>query len=179
MAFLSSSLALPAPAQIPDLAQGAIDFTLNKASRLGTSDGVHANTVWSFTDCGLPTDAIEIKSLSVDPDPPKAGHKLTIYASGKVKQLIDEGAYADVVVKLGLIKLLTKRFDICEELRTNNATLQCPVEPGEYDIVQTVDLPREIPKAKFIVQTRAFTQPPEEADMACADIAIDFLRPGH
>lgn len=27
-----------------------------------------------------------------------------------------EGAYADVVVKLGLIKLLTKRFDVCEEL---------------------------------------------------------------
>lgn len=26
-----------------------------------------------------------------------------------------DGAYADVVVKLGLIKLLTKRFDVCEE----------------------------------------------------------------
>lgn len=29
---------------------------------------------------------------------------------------MQEGSYADVVVKLGLIKLLTKRFDICEEL---------------------------------------------------------------
>lgn len=26
-----------------------------------------------------------------------------------------EGAYADVEVKLGLIKLLHKRFDLCEE----------------------------------------------------------------
>jgi hypothetical protein len=26
-----------------------------------------------------------------------------------------EGAYADVTVKLGLIKLLQKRFDVCEE----------------------------------------------------------------
>lgn len=30
--------------------------------------------------------------------------------------VLQEGAYADVVVKLGLIKLLTKRFDVCEEL---------------------------------------------------------------
>lgn len=26
-----------------------------------------------------------------------------------------DGSYADVVVKLGLIKLLSKRFDVCEE----------------------------------------------------------------
>lgn len=26
-----------------------------------------------------------------------------------------EGAYADVTVKLGLIKLIQKRFDVCEE----------------------------------------------------------------
>lgn len=29
---------------------------------------------------------------------------------------LQDGTYADVVVKLGLIKLLTKRFDVCEEL---------------------------------------------------------------
>ena len=28
---------------------------------------------------------------------------------------MQEGAYADVVVKLGRIKLLQKRFDVCEE----------------------------------------------------------------
>ena len=27
-----------------------------------------------------------------------------------------------------------------------NATLRCPLNPGEYEIVQTVDLPEEIPK---------------------------------
>ena len=64
-----------------------------------------------------------------------------------------EGSYADVVVKLGLIKLLTKRFDICEELRNGNATLQCPVKPGDYDITQTVDLPPEIPKGASATPT--------------------------
>jgi hypothetical protein len=119
-----------------------------------------------YDTIGEPSDAVEIKSLEVDPDPPKPGHKLTIYASGTVKETIDvrqcsfclvlfllslptflllsrhfvipspalisyknvsdlwslfsrvrqEGAYADVVVKLGLVKILTRRFDICEEL---------------------------------------------------------------
>jgi len=178
LAFVSTALAIPAPVQLPDLAVNALDFSLSAASRIGSSGDAHTKTVWSFVDCGVPSDAISIKSFRVHPDPPKAGHKLTIFATGTVKQLIDEGANADVVVKLGLIKLLSRRFDICEELRNANATLQCPVKPGEYEITQSVDLPSEIPKAKFLVETRAFTQPPE-ISLACADIAIDFLRPGH
>jgi hypothetical protein len=38
---------------------------------------------------------------------------------------LQEGAYADVVVKLGLIKLLTKRFDVCEELYAFPLTFPC------------------------------------------------------
>lgn len=29
--------------------------------------------------------------------------------------------------------------------RNANATIQCPVEPGDYTVVQTVSLPKEIP----------------------------------
>merc|ERR1712000_323488 len=133
-------------------------------TRIGKADGgggVHASTTWEFTDCGNPSDVVTIKSLEVKPDPPRPGEKLTIYASGTVHELVEEGAYADVVVKLGLIKLLTRRFDVCEELSKANATLQCPIQPGEYTIEQSVDLPREIPRAKFLVQARAFTQEPE------------------
>lgn len=32
-----------------------------------------------------------------------------------LSHLLQWGAYADVTVKLGLIKLLQKRFDVCEE----------------------------------------------------------------
>lgn len=114
-------------------------------------------------------DAVTIKSVKVSPDPPRPGHNLTIYAEGTVNNDIEvrhppspplssraqsadpgsrsqEGSYADVVVKLGLIKLLTKRFDICEELGNANATLQCPIVADEYSIEQTVELPEEIPR---------------------------------
>jgi hypothetical protein len=87
---------------------------------------------------------------------------------------VQEGAYADVVVKLGLIKLLSRRIDICEEARANNVSLQCPVEDGEHEVTHTVELPREIPPAKFNVHLNAFTA--EDADLMCLDLSIDFRK---
>lgn len=83
-----------------------------------------------------------------------------------------------------------------------NATVQCPVAPGSYEVVQSVELPKEIPHgeyspfrfvrdfgltpyhawemfaAKFQVQLRGYNY--DDADMICADIFIDFMkgRPG-
>ncbi|KAI8451654.1 ML domain-containing protein [Phakopsora pachyrhizi] len=134
-----------------------------------------ASNRWKFDDCGLTTDAITIKSFDVEPDPPKAGKNLTVTASGTVNQVIEDGAYADVTVKLGsFIKLLQKTFDICEELTKSDTNLRCPIQPGDYDIAQTVALPREIPPAKYTVQVRAFTA--NDEDLACADLMVDFSK---
>ncbi|KAK9899771.1 hypothetical protein P389DRAFT_192081 [Cystobasidium minutum MCA 4210] len=161
-------------------AVNVMDWTAQQVARFGeadtasSSDGVHAASGWQFIDCGDVDDALEIKSLKVVPDPPVPGKTMTIYAEGTAKQRIEKGAYADVIVKLGLIKLLTKRFDICEELQNANASMKCPIEKGEHTIVQSVDLPAEIPKAKFVVNAQAWTQPPENP-MGCATIVIDFM----
>jgi hypothetical protein len=85
---------------------------------------------------GTPDDIVEIISLKVTPDPPQPGKDLTVDVSAFVKETIEvrtpfrfrrnftdlirsvstqEGAYANVVVKLGVVKLLTRRFDLCEE----------------------------------------------------------------
>lgn len=32
--------------------------------------------------------------------------------------------------------------------RNANATVQCPVKPGQYSVSQTVELPKEIPKGE-------------------------------
>ncbi|KAG8683322.1 Phosphatidylglycerol/phosphatidylinositol transfer protein [Ceratobasidium sp. 395] len=185
--------------------------------RVGGND-VHATNSWTYTDCGLPTDAVQVHSIKVSPDPPQIGKDLTITASGYVGQKIEkwgallgafdwlapysysdphllvdplilpkvllrvlnlswqDGAYADVTVKLGLIKLLHKQFDVCEEARNNNVTVQCPVEPGEYVVMQTVTLPKETPKAKFAIDIKGFTS--EEAldpDLVCLQLRVDFL----
>ena len=82
---------------------------------------------------GLPDDIVQIKSIEVSPDPPQPGQNLTVKVNGYTSEpivvrhapsstygttnncVLQEGAYADVTVKLGLIKLLQKRFDVCEE----------------------------------------------------------------
>ncbi|KAG8923972.1 Phosphatidylglycerol/phosphatidylinositol transfer protein [Tulasnella sp. 417] len=143
----------------------------------GLSNGdspVKTMNSWSWEDCGLPTDIVEIQSISVSPDPPEPGKTLTVTAIGTAKETIEDGAYADVTVKLGLVKLLSKRFDICEEAEKANADIQCPVEQGYHKVVQTVELPKEIPRAKFVVDVRAFSV--DDEDLLCAKIKVDFMK---
>ncbi|KAJ7254017.1 ML domain-containing protein [Mycena haematopus] len=133
-----------------------------------------ATSGWEYVDCGLPSNPIQIDSIELSPDPPLPGQDLTVTVKAVVTEVIAEGASADVTVKLGLIKLLQKNFDVCEEARNANATVSCPVEPGPYEVVQTVALPKEIPKAKFVVLVRGTTVT-EEA-MLCLDLKIDFMK---
>ncbi|EAL21061.1 hypothetical protein CNBD4370 [Cryptococcus deneoformans B-3501A] len=142
---------------------------------LATGDGpVRTENSWSYVDCGLATDAIQLKSIKVHPDPPVPGKNLTVTVEGDVLETIEEGAYVDVTVKLGLIKLLQKEFDVCDEARHANASVQCPVQPGPYTVTETVELPQEIPKAKFSVLVRGYTV--DDEDMVCLDLFVDFMK---
>ncbi|KAJ3559763.1 hypothetical protein NM688_g134 [Phlebia brevispora] len=127
---------------------------------------------WSWKDCGNPTDPVEIKSIEISPDPPKPGEDLTVTVIGEAKERIEEGAYADVTVKVGVIKILQKEFDLCEEARNAHADISCPVEKGTHKVVHTVTLPKEIPKAPFVVNVRGYTD--LDDDMVCLDLNIDF-----
>jgi len=108
----------------------------------------------------------------VSPDPPKIGAELTVTVDVEVIETVEEGATADVLVKVGRIKLLQKTFDICEEARKANASIACPVEPGSYTIVQTVALPKEVPKMKYVINVRGYTK--DEDDMACVDLTVQW-----
>ncbi|KAG9085814.1 Phosphatidylglycerol/phosphatidylinositol transfer protein [Ceratobasidium sp. UAMH 11750] len=143
--------------------------------RIGGGEA-HATNSWRWIDNGLPSDAVQVLSIQVWPDPPQIGKDLTVTARGLVTRRIEEGAYADVTVKLGLIKLLHKQFDICEEARNNNVTVQCPVEPGEYEVVHTVTLPKETPKAKFTIDVQGFvSEYSEDPDMVNMKLMVDFM----
>ena len=50
--------------------------------------------------------------------------------------------------------------------------IKCPVEPGDYAITQTVELPKEIPPAKFLVNVNAYTK--DDEDMLCLQLRVDF-----
>ncbi|CUA69656.1 Phosphatidylglycerol/phosphatidylinositol transfer protein [Rhizoctonia solani] len=159
-------------AALSPLAVSALSFTRPDLVLNGQSP-IFTQSRWGWTDCGLPSDGVSIKSIEVTPDPPKPGQDLTVKVVATSSKEIQEGAYADVVVKLGLIKLLQKKFDICEEARNANATIQCPVGKGDHEVVQTVALPREIPRAKFTVDVKAYDA--DEEDLACVKLNVDFM----
>ncbi|KAJ7189449.1 ML domain-containing protein [Mycena pura] len=127
---------------------------------------------WEYTDCGEPGDPVQIQSISVSPDPPKIGANLTVTIVADVVEPIEEGATADVLVKVGRIKLLEKTFDLCDEARKANATVSCPVQPGVHTVVQTVQLPKEVPKLKYVINVRGYTK--DEVPMVCVDLAVQF-----
>ncbi|KAE9411029.1 hypothetical protein BT96DRAFT_912381 [Gymnopus androsaceus JB14] len=132
----------------------------------------NAPSKWSWKDCGLETDAVRIESIAISPDPPLAGEAFDCIFSAHVGSYA--AAYCLVKVKLGLIQLLKKEFDVCEEAENANATVQCPVEKGHYVVAQTVDLPKEIPPAKFHISVNGWTV--DEEDMVCMNLEIDFTK---
>ena len=91
-------------------------------------------------------DLVEIKYIDLSPNPPLAGHNLTIDAMGYLKTTIEEGAYANFEVKYGFIKLLTGTADLCEKAAEVN--LKCPIEPGEVNVQKIVELPSQIPPVR-------------------------------
>ncbi|KAJ3813748.1 ML domain-containing protein [Lentinula lateritia] len=152
-------------------------FSLTSAASLVTQTPLPVDNLsdkWTWKSCGLVTDPINIESIEIFPDPPLPGKTLTVKVTGTANEVIEEGATADVTVKLGLIKLLSKTFDVCEEARSANASVQCPVEKGEYVVEQTVDLPKEIPPAKFNIHVNGYTV--DDDDLMCMDLTIDFTK---
>ncbi|KAH7354989.1 ML domain-containing protein [Rhexocercosporidium sp. MPI-PUGE-AT-0058] len=150
-----------------------ISITTNhpKADIAFSRTPVHTLSSWQYIDCGLSTDIVNINSITISPNP-VPGKEITVTADIAVNSVIEDGAYIYVTVKLGLIKLFQKQFNICEELDGGDVTLRCPIQKGTYTLSQTVKLPREIPPAKFSIAARAYTV--EDEDIMCADFFVDF-----
>ena len=74
------------------------------------------------------------------------GHKLIIEAVGTLIKPIKEGAYVNLVVKYGLIRLVNLQEDLCDQVK--NVDMECPIKPGPVKIVKEVELPKEIPPVR-------------------------------
>jgi hypothetical protein len=72
-----------------------------------------------------------------------SGETLTIEAIGTFTEDVEEGAYIQLQVKYGLIRLINTKADLCEQIK--NVDLKCPIKEGKKTITKDVDLPNEIP----------------------------------
>ncbi|EGV62792.1 hypothetical protein CANTEDRAFT_115597 [Yamadazyma tenuis ATCC 10573] len=99
---------------------------------------------------------LNLQSVILEPNPPLRGENLTIIAKGYLDIDIEDGAYVEVDVRYGFIKLLHQTFDICEEISA--VDLECPIAAGQHIIIKEVEIPSEVPPGKYIVTARAYTQ---------------------
>ncbi|GLB45322.1 hypothetical protein LshimejAT787_2100820 [Lyophyllum shimeji] len=127
---------------------------------------------WGWSHCGGAKNIIEVKYVSVEPDPPQRGQDLTVKFVGDVSKTVKKGSWVDVTVKLGLVPILTKSFDFCEQAHKTNITDRCPYDPGTYAVERTVTLPEEIPPGKFLINARGFNA--DKHELFCLDIVADF-----
>ncbi|KAJ3215368.1 Phosphatidylglycerol/phosphatidylinositol transfer protein [Dinochytrium kinnereticum] len=144
--FLSTSTA--ATPQKRDRLQFPLFELMNTTQPIRALDG-------SVVSCGGPDDVFQPKRISLIPDPPKRGKPLTVEVLGDLSEDVTVGSYADVIAKLGVIKLVEKRLDLCEEIKQIGR--ECPVQKGSQEITHTVDIPREVPPGKYSISVDAFT----------------------
>ncbi|KAL2171717.1 hypothetical protein VTG60DRAFT_2013 [Thermothelomyces hinnuleus] len=141
------------------------------AVTLGNLDVPGQNPL-KFCDADRATDLVTIDEVILTPNPPEAGTTLVIEATGTVKERILQGAYVNLEVKYGYIRLINTQADLCKEIQ--NVDLECPIEKGKISITKTVDLPKEIPPGKYTVQADVYTKDNEH--ITCLTATVFFNR---
>lgn len=166
-AGLAGLSALTGPAAAMSLqSRDALDFTVNDdhkipgQSPLALCPGPHEK------------DLVTIESVDLLPNPPRPGKQLVIKAKGEVKQTITKGAYVQITVKYGLIRLISMKADLCDQI--TNVDLECPLEAGTMEITKSVDLPSVIPPGRYSVLADVHTA--DGTAVTCLTATIEFPR---
>ncbi|KAL6936500.1 related to Phosphatidylglycerol/phosphatidylinositol transfer protein [Hanseniaspora guilliermondii] len=142
---------------------------------LDVPDGSPISGNTPLEQCELSENHIlDIQSLIMEPQPPRIGENLVMSATGLISDTIQEGAYIEVTVKLGLIQILKKNFDLCELLYENkdDLGLECPVSPGTYKLLKEVEIPPQAPAGKYIVLVRAFNGDEQKIGCVTGEITL-------
>lgn len=166
--LLAASNAFAIPLDLQDLqAEFQNPFGLNTLPGLDKPIPGHSPIL--LCDLDQPK-LVEIIRIDLDPNPPVKGQNVTIHAEGIVKQPILEGAYVDVDVRYGYIRLLKQTFDLCEQSKT--VGIECPVEKGKLVLDTSVEIPGEVPPGKYVVFARAYTV--DDEPITCLTGSIVF-----
>lgn len=113
---------------------------------------------------------LKLERVDILPNPPLKGQNLTFTATGTISGDIKKGAYVDVDVRYGFIKLIHQTYDLCEEI--TKVDLECPIKKGLQKIQKTVEIPNEVPPGRYVVYARAYTK--DDVFITCLTTTIDF-----
>jgi len=124
----------------------------------------------AIDECGTETDLLKLVSYQLNPNPPLKGEVLVIDAEGFLKEDVVQGAVINLIVKIGVIKLLTKELDFCEE--SAKIDKPCPLKAGEQFLHHEVELPKDIPPGKYFVNVKV--RNPDDKQVTCLNARANF-----
>ncbi|KNE54159.1 hypothetical protein AMAG_00156 [Allomyces macrogynus ATCC 38327] len=127
----------------------------------------------SIESCGGDHDLFQVLSARIIPDPLVAGQNAVVEIEGFLLKPLDQGAYVEMTVKLGIIKLLGKTYDFCDEAWLHPG-LPCPIPTGHQVIRVEIDLPKEVPPSVFYIHALVYDA--EDNDVACLNAKVDMRR---
>ncbi|KAI1503936.1 ml domain-containing protein [Biscogniauxia marginata] len=143
---------------------GSKDVSVNDATK------VPGDSPLVFCDSDHSKDIVHIESVDLLPNPPESGAELVIRATGTVFEPVVEGAYANIVVRYGLIRLISTRADLCEQI--SNVDLECPIEKGILSVTKSVEIPKEVPPGKYTVHAEVVNA--DGKPITCLDAEVTF-----
>ena len=136
---------------------------------------IPGDSPFALCEIDTPHDIL-IHEINLLPNPPARGKNLTIKGSGTALKEVKSGAYVDLELRLGLIKLLTKRFDLCELINQKHVDgLECPIGVGEHTMYKDIKLPIEIPPGSYNVIARAFNADDTLLSCLTGDLVFPFF----
>lgn len=113
---------------------------------------------------------LDLQEVIIDPSPPVKGQNLTFSATGYLSKDIEDGAYVEVDVRFGFIRLIHQTYDLCEQV--GNVDLECPIKKGKQVITKEVEIPAEVPPGKYTVNARAFDK--NDVLITCLTATVEF-----
>ncbi|GAP82662.1 putative phosphatidylglycerol phosphatidylinositol transfer protein [Rosellinia necatrix] len=143
---------------------GPSDVSVNDAQK------VPGDSPLQFCDKEHEQDTVHIEKVDLSPNPPVPGSALIINASGTVSETIRKGAYVKLVVKYGLIRLISTTADLCEQVE--NVDLKCPIEKGVLSITKSVDIPKEVPPGTYNVFADVYND--DDTPVTCLQASVTF-----
>ncbi|KAK9471166.1 putative ML domain protein [Dipodascopsis tothii] len=163
-------LALPALASALSI-QSPFDVPSTPAIQRAATKPVPGSSPVELCDLDTP-QVLSIDYIKINPNPPKKGESLYIEGSGILAADIEEGAFVEVEVRYGFIRLVKETIDLCEQLEQVDKS--CPLKKGPIDFSKDVELPDEIPPGKYNAIARAYTA--DYKEITCLTAIVEFAR---
>lgn len=116
----------------------------------------------------LETSPFEIKSIVIDPSPPRVGANISISVSGTLKQDTEVSSEFRLSVKKGSLTVKTLKYDFCAGVN-NNAT--CPVKAGDITFNMVQWLGKKTPKWRYHLKAEVKNKGVKKA-LACVNVPV-------